>query len=400
MGKIEEAAEEGKEAIKLESMLDVELAKIYDEIKDLGQESMALAQAFENLWWGPLAKIISLISLNASEIEQVCHYTKLGTANIFTSPEKVPHFHYYNALSMNDPEEGSLFLSFLGDEKESDLRKSFSRGKVEEGSNTYLGCFLRASGGEEARNDHREDDLVMWRTYGKDEQNNDAAGCCMVIDGEFFKHDPLYVTSGAATVERESKTAFAKPSPEPSGEEDSPTISKNENNVKSQGASDMPEIEQMQLRQVVYYDQEREEFILNGIANAALQTSMGEFKKALEDLVSDFKQSQNASAVVDLIVYVSISKVRYFVKSVHYAFEKELRICRYEKPEDINVDFPEKIEIPRRAFVKSEQPIQPYIRKIMLGPKVSSTHRWLEMKTIMKKKGFEVEVTPSICKYQ
>jgi tetratricopeptide (TPR) repeat protein len=101
----------------------------------------------------------------------VVHYTKLSVVDVLVTSQYSKdtrmggsYFHFYNAVYMNDPEEGKTVFRILNNINKSRMEgisKAFDNGKKEDPSSVYIGSFLPQV--------NHEDELIMWRTYGKDE---------------------------------------------------------------------------------------------------------------------------------------------------------------------------------------------------------------------------------------
>ena len=90
---------------------------------------------------------------------------------------------------MNDPQEGEILINCIDKLQELDndnvkIKEVFYNIMKKEQNNFYLGSFLPVT------NNH-EDELIMWRTYGRDEHLKEAAGCSLVIDSSFFDFTDL-----------------------------------------------------------------------------------------------------------------------------------------------------------------------------------------------------------------
>ncbi|MCD6012480.1 MAG: Tetratricopeptide 1 repeat-containing protein [Flavipsychrobacter sp.] len=280
----------------------------------------------------------------------VAHYTTLKVADLIVTVDN-SRLHYYNAVYMNDPEEGQTLINALGS---SAISEAFKRiAKVEE-NNVYIGSFLPSV--------HHEDELVMWRTYGKDEFKNDAAGCSIVLDINFFDSDRSYFNT----------------------EIRDPSI------ITSQS-----------LYQVLYFNK-RTKKISNDIDNK-IANDLDSLKQSLLDLLSlrDKVVDSKKNLKIDKIIYLVVSELRYLFKSADYAFENELRVIEFAPPENnkVQIDHNDN-RIPKRVYIESTKLVQPYIKKIVLGPKVPHQNQWTYLDVIMRKKGYKIELRPSICKFQ
>lgn len=284
----------------------------------------------------------------------VVHYTKLKTADILTAekPEK-SFLRYYNVVYMNDPEEGNILLNNLIDKN---IKSAFISGEKKQENNAYLGSFLPAK-------DH-DDELVMWRTYGKDENNMEAGGCSLIITGEFFDKDRLY--------------------------------------GQSELRSELPKsIGGHTLYRVIYFDKHSKK-IINDKGNK-VKKDLFLLKKNLNTLIT-FKDKKNIknplNEAIDKVIYRLLSELRYFFKSADYAFENELRVIQYVQPESEQVNIDDKNGIPRKLYINSNKPLHPYLKEIVLGPKVPNPSYWSYLEAMLKKNGYNIRVRQSECEFR
>ncbi len=176
-----------------------------------------------------------------------------------------------------------------------DIENSFKPGRLEEENNVYLGSFLPAS---------HEDDLVMWRTYGKDEKNMEAAGCSIVIDINFFDKDGNYL----------------QPQLRPSSKKDDEPVDDNKN-VFGQS-----------LYRVLYYDRRQKRMVEEN--GNTVQKGIDDLIKSPEKRIDFFKRLSSTptlpiNSVINRIIYRILSELRYLFKSSDYVFENELRVIQY-----------------------------------------------------------------------
>lgn len=307
-------------------------------------------------------EVINKIRSYASEDikEQVAHYTKLKVADLLVpnnNSYKEKKIRYYNAIYMNDPEEGKILIDCLADEN---IKKSFEKGGKNEENNIYLGSFLPAP--------EHQDELVMWRTYGKDENNCEAAGCSIVIDKNFFDDDRELLN---IKLMREKN--------------DHDKI-KNEPTTQS-------------LYKVIYYDKRNK--IFEGKNGKLIESNINQFKEYLNVLIKLKSKTKTSTKnmVIDKIIYHVISEIRYFFKSADYAFESEFRVIQFVDPEKKSILIDE-LSWPKKLYIESNKSICPHIKKIILGPKVTYPSRWIYLETLMKQNGFKMELEGSTCQYQ
>ncbi len=110
----------------------------------------------------------------------VVHYTKLSTVqNIVTTIKS--KLRYYNVVYMNDPEEGKTLFNCFNNKE---IETCFENGKLLSETSVYLGCFMPASENDGELSHH--DELVMWRTYGKDENKNELRAVTLLLRAAFL----------------------------------------------------------------------------------------------------------------------------------------------------------------------------------------------------------------------
>lgn len=302
--------------------------------------------------------------------ESVAHYTKLLVANIIVNkPADSSKLRYYNVAYMNDPEEGKVLLQILADLGGKDFEKitdCFDAGKIREDNNVYLGSFVPVS---------HQDELVMWRTYGK-ENNVEASGCSIVIAPDFFdgENSPLQRDFGNTDGKA---TAVA--------------------------SADVREKEA--LYSVVYYNKKKVSEgngIIGDKANE-IQEGLKKLIGALHDLVA-LKEGKdldgNLASAVNRVVFRTLSEIRYLFKSADYSYENELRVIQYVNGESDRVQIDETGGLPHRLYIESGQPLKPSLQKIILGPKVANPDQWLYLEVKMKKEKFKLELEKSNVQFQ
>jgi tetratricopeptide (TPR) repeat protein len=300
--------------------------------------------------------------------EPVAHYTKLLVANIIVNkPADTSKLRYYNVAYMNDPEEGKVLLRMLADLGGNDFNKiatCFDAGKLREDNHVYLGSFVPVS---------HQDELVMWRTYGK-ENNVEASGCSMVIAPNFFDGENSHLQPDFGNSER-----------------------------KATGSASTDNREKEALYSVVYYNKKLgSEGIIAPKADE-IREGLKNLTKALHNLVALIKEKDSKSelaSVVNRVVFRTLSEIRYLFKSADYSFEKELRVIQYVNGESDRVQIDETGGLPHRLYIESGQPLKPSLQKIILGPKVANPDQWLYLEVKMKKEKFKLELEKSNVQFQ
>ncbi|HLP22341.1 MAG TPA: tetratricopeptide repeat protein [Chitinophagales bacterium] len=288
----------------------------------------------------------------------VVHYTQLRTADIMVMNSEA-RLRYSNVVFMNDPEEGKVLLDFMLD---TPMRTAFERGTRQEDNNIYLGSFLP---------EEKDDYLVMWRTYGKNELKEEAAGCSLTFRRTFFdKQDAgLYTDMQFGEIDPTDRQA---------------------------------------LYHVLYYDKEKRMIVSEGNKEMVDQvnTEMTNLKFELAALLSlkdpaDTNDESKKNAAINKFMYRYVSELRYFFKSADYQFEKELRVIKFYMPHDPAVKTDQRgNELPRRLYIESTNLARPNISKIVLGPKVPHPERWMYLDVVMKQNSHETKMEFSKCKFQ
>lgn len=305
----------------------------------------------------------------------VAHYTKLLVADKLVVPDRETKLRYSNVTHMNDPEEGKVLKEvLLANNQNSYLQAYFEESRLftkndNTDTNIYLGSFLPASRHDDEKKDTHEDELVMWRTYGKDENKNEAAGCSIVIDSDFFYWPQV-----------DSKPA-------------------NLQSIRSDTGASQGQM----LYRVLYFN--KTGGIIESKKNfdtGKLEDALHELKSILNELLAD-REETGEKETTDGIIHRGLSELRYIFKSSNYSFENEYRVIQYFNPDNPLVQFDaEAMTIPRVLYVESTRSIKPCINRIYLGPKVPHPERWMYLELVLKKGGHnkKVRVLPSSCKFQ
>lgn len=289
----------------------------------------------------------------------VVHYTQLRTADILVM-NKEAKMRYSNVVFMNDPEEGKVLLDFLLD---APLKSAFEKGTLQEDNNIYLGSFLP---------EDKADYLVMWRTYGKNEFKEEAAGCSITLKRRFFdKEDSgLY---------RDMRFGHTDPT------------------------------DRQALYHVLYYDKEKQRLVWEGNNKDMVQEVTTHMKLLQNELAAllllkdkkDKKDEGKKNMAINKFVFRYVSELRYFFKSADYQFEKELRVIKYYLPKDSAVKTDIRGDLlPRRLYIESTNVVNPHIAKIILGPKVPHPERWMYLDAVMQQNNHDTELEVSKCKFQ
>ena len=283
-----------------------------------------------------------------SDAQHVVHYTKLFVSDIYVKSLS-SKMHYSNALYLNDPMEGKIIFKYFDDDK---ITQAYINGEKRNESSVYVGSFLPAVDLEQGIS--FEDELVMWRTYGKDINGREAAGCSIVLSSEFFKEMKKPVDN-----EQDSqKVATIQ-------EEDSKTTSNDE-----------------ELLKVVYIKTRGYDRTIVKDQGGNIKILLDELKGYLQSLMQmydEYKEQKEFQRYLENKIFKKLSRINFLFKSADYNFENEVRVIR-DVLRDSNLihslDIQEPNLPPKRFYIESANIVLPYIRKIFLGPKVENHQHW------------------------
>ena len=319
-------------------------------------------------------QINTIRKLSKSEVKTVVHYTKLLVVDIYVKSTEAK-MHYSNAIYMNDPMEGKVFFDYLDDKT---IEAAYLSGEKRTETSVYLGSFLPAE--ENDGEISHQDELVMWRTYGKDENGKEASGCSVVLSSDFFK---------AKTSAREE-----------------PSIKDNSE----------------ELLNVVYIKKLRNQKEITNDPKGKIEPAMKMLKQNLKKLIklrNKYKPKDDFYKDIENTLFKQLSTISYLFKSADYNFEHEVRVITYMPRDSESVKYREITEpnAPRKRFyIESGNDILPYIKKIFLGPKVENYQQWslyfdYEIRqrakaignisdSLYRIKAADIEIMKSECKFQ
>jgi tetratricopeptide (TPR) repeat protein len=381
-GDFQKALDDFEKAISLDNGFkyleySIKLAKEKLEERKVLDESNALTGDKEEKIKieNEIVKAINIIKAAAgSEVKTIVHYTKVFVADIYVKSKAVK-MHYSNAIYMNDPMEGKVFFEYLNDDK---IKEAYDNGEKRTETSVYLGSFLPAE--ENDGEISHEDELVMWRTYGKDENGKEAAGCSVVLSSDFFK----------------IKAA------------------------QKEGTS--PKDISEELLNVVYIKSQKYSKKITNDAKGKIESSMKILKEQLKKLIklrNKYKPKDDFYREIENTVFKQLSTISYLFKSADYEFEHEVRVITYMPRNSDTIKFRE-VKEPnapcKRFYIESYNDILPYVKKIYLGPKVENYQQWslyfdYEIRQRAKEieaiptppyqiKPSDIEIMKSVCKFQ
>ncbi len=292
--------------------------------------------------------------------------------------------------------EGKVFFDFLDDEK---ITQAYLEGEKRNEISVYLGSFLPAENSEKGKS--HDDELVMWRTYGKDENGNEAAGCSIVLSCEFFIHK-----------NKQPLTKNSKPEIE--------KVNSNLAVIKEEYSKH--KINDEDLLNVIYLEiHDKQKYIRND-PQKKIKEALDELKSQLKKMIT-LRNGRNTKRefkeYIENTIFKQLSEISYLFKSADYIYENEVRVIKYVSRDSDSIKFREIKEpnAPRKRFyIESNNEILPYIRKIYLGPKVENHQQWSlfldfeirqRAKEILKMDSPPFKIDPSViqilkseCKFQ
>lgn len=290
-------------------------------------------------------KDIATVKVEQVKETDFVHYTKLDVLNsmLFNTDGKLDGSgkqRYYNATYMNDPEEGNVLLECLGD----DIKTRFNDYKAIT-HNFYIGSFIPAS--------KHDDELIMWRTYGKDKNGVEGAGCSITVHKNFFDI--------ANTDEFKSYTSFY-----------------NESNVNKGNKVNQ------HLYRVIYYDSYNKKVL--GEDSEKIEKLLYDLKSQVVYLL-EYSKNDSQQEAINIIIYHLLSEIRYLFKKSDYDFENEVRVIQSMSPNSRNIKIDPSNGTMRKLFIESNKSVFPYLRKVVLGPKVPKPDQWIYIRAIMEGNG-------------
>ena len=275
----------------------------------------------------------------------IYHYTKPNVIiNILESEDS--YFRLYNARYMNDPEEGKAFLRVILNNKFTYLKKIFGISKEEDINNfkeneeiqTFIGSFVVDG-----------DNLFLWRTYGKDENKEEAKGICIGIIKGFFDDIPDHFET------LKNKELFY-------------------------------------LYYVIYEDDDKYE---------ELNKILSKIDILIGRLFKLKRTNKKEKEIIKRIIRSLLDEIRYLVKSKHYKEEKE---CRVIKVYNLKIHKNDKIKLdknhtPPKLYIEIEKDLREYIKEIILGPRLENLEAW-EAYLNYHLHDYNIEIKRSNCKFR
>ena len=269
----------------------------------------------------------------------VTHYTSLDVLKKLLSGKR---FRFYNATYMNDPEEGKIFFKILKEESKKfkiDVEKIFYENSTDFYSPAYIGSFT-------TMNDPQEDELFLWRTYGK-QKNEDAGGACLIFKNSCFSEN---VDPGLGSMQMQEDHLDQKVATRPC------------------------------LYKVVYQKNMNDGLceIMEDLANQLGYIDKKCLRKKQNKEKKDVMQDEEKD-VIRALVRELLDEIRFLFKGDHYSDENEMRVVSMQytpvdsdpKNSDIKED---KDHFPPRLYWNAPKEFHFY--KVLLGPQATGLAEW------------------------
>ncbi len=291
---------------------------------------------------------------------EVAHYTSLHTLKSLAQKER---FRLYNASYMNDPEEGQAFFKKMN-KKVTDVDINVERQFYPNNpysSPAYIGSFVIV----DSENQEPKDKLILWRLYGK-QDNQEASGACLI-----FKPD-----------------SFAKSSPKQLGGMAGMSFKVAESDAQELAKTPPA------LYKVTYINDREDE---NNELQKLLK-SLAESLKEIDTLITHDKW-KNKENYLRAFVCELLDSIRFLFKKGHYREEHEIRVIDlhyYEEDMMKNSDRVkvDKEQIPPRFYLETRQDFR--FSEVILGPRAQNIQDW-EM--WIKTQNQEIDVQQSAITY-
>ena len=306
------------------------------------------------------------------EDKEVAHYTSLHTLRKLASAGR---FRLYNAAYMNDPEEGRVFFEIMKGHGIENVEEAFygNDEKKTQLSPAYIGSFVKVDASEP----EQKDELFLWRTYGKHDEQ-EAAGSCLI-----FKHEGTVFAKKykhGAQIGAMQQLQFQLQSKLPVSADD----------ISNPGER---QPQKPELYEIVYRNKGGKQKLSEELKELA------ESLKQIKGHIEEEKDNDNKEKLRKLVRNL-LDAIRFLFKSRHYNEEKEVRVVqvRYydetetpQKPTDIQVDTE---QIPPRFYLETHENF--CFSEVILGPRARGEFEW---KRWLKKQDKTLIVKKSEIKY-
>ena len=296
-----------------------------------------------------------------NEHKELAHYTKQDLAITIFSDKK-SKLRLNNSIYANDPEEGELFKKLIGFIEDIENNKNI-RQLYKNNNNVYFTCF--------STNIDKPSSLPMWVNY-----SNQATGCILVFDNEFFKleKDDFTYSYSISNDKYLDKTTQRN---------------KDLSYIELYKVIYLNEDEQIETDKIEYKDTYKK-----------TSNKVGDFKDIYEkimELCKTSKLNEEQQNIVDEVIYDIVQYTSFLFKAKHFEYEEEVRIIKRIEDNDPEVEIKEyKLgeNIPPRLYAEIDREIKP--KEVILGSRCNDKEA---MAKFLYNKGIK-KVTQSKLKYK
>ncbi|MBB6067910.1 tetratricopeptide repeat protein [Methanococcus maripaludis] len=340
---------------------------IYEYLKTnvKSEDREVLIKILENIY--PILDYVNafkktLVSTSILNGSNLVHYTNPEAVKALIMPES--YFRLSNIKYMNDPEEGKTLLKRIQENKieginvDYPLRYFYGLNEGIDFQTTFVGSFLE-----------EEDNLYLWRTYGKDNANEEANGMSIVLKNEYFEKIP---NNNFYSLKHHFKKEVHK-------QDDLWDIIWGAEKYFDNRFSPV-------IYDVLYLD-------TNG--SNKIKQLLQEIYAYLNELKNMASKNAEYTGIISTVVRSVLDEILFLIKSEHYREEKENRILITCGIDDSRIKEDSKTDYPHKLYIEIEKPFREYIAKIVLGPRVEDTDKW---KLYLNRK--KICVKESECNYR
>ncbi|MCP9746982.1 lipopolysaccharide assembly protein LapB [Lacihabitans sp. CS3-21] len=328
---------EYKEAsLKFENALEIVEIKDLTLIKQINSKIAEVKKIISNEVYERInSLIIQIRDILVFRGKSVSHYTSLSVLQFLVLHKKP--FRLSEGSFLNDSSEGQVLFAYLNRKTQS--QKKGNKHSDTFGKKPFIGSFV---------NETNDNDLPLWRMYGKEEAQ-EAKGCSIRINVVEFKRciDELI---------------------------------RQKNIIKSNDFESNSKIganEGIEFYSVCYVDEDDFDFA----------ESTAESKKELNQIMSELRNEMEALSLSkeiveseDLEIEELLNQINFLFKSTIYKYENEVRLVvnstiNFDIMLEINSENIRPSKNPIKVFIESV-PLAPLIKTITIGPKVEKAEEW------------------------
>ena len=174
-----------------------ELEKLEQEIRNGEHKNSSpryLATRLESAIKADIGTALSVGLIETTTDFMAVHYTSLGTiiSMLKAAREGMGYLRMYSAIGFNDPNEGKLF-THVAKETSQILAPCLPEDEDEDRNHAFVASFIRVgqSNQERPRTINPANDLLFWRTYGRE-----GTGCSLLLSLSTVSEEIKEVTYG------------------------------------------------------------------------------------------------------------------------------------------------------------------------------------------------------------